>query len=55
MPMYNLLGYSDNNSMTSGTMWDYQADEVDDDAKESDAAGIYRINNNNTTASKSRV
>ena len=55
MPMYNLLGHSDNYSMTSGSMWNYQTDEVDDDAKESDAAGIYRINNNSTTTSKSRV
>ena len=38
MPMYNLLGHSDNYSMTSGSMWNYQADEVGDDAKKSDAA-----------------
>ena len=53
MPMYNLFGFSDNYSMTSESMWNYQTDEVNDDANKSDAAGNYRINNNNTTASKS--
>ena len=28
MPMCNLLEYSDNYSMTSGGLWDYNGDEV---------------------------
>ena len=30
MPMYNLIEYCDNYSMTSGTLWNYYRDEVDD-------------------------
>ena len=29
MPMYNLLEYSDNYSMTSETLWNYYRDDVD--------------------------
>ena len=29
MPMYNLLEYSDNHSMTSGSLWNYYRDEVE--------------------------
>ena len=29
MPMYNLLEYSDNYSMTSGNLWNYYRDVVD--------------------------
>ena len=29
MPKYNLLEYSDNYSMTSGNLWNYYRDEVD--------------------------
>ena len=50
MPMYKLLGHSGNYSMTLGSMWNYQTDEVNDDANENDATGNYRINNNNTIA-----
>ena len=28
MPMYNLLEYSDNYSMTSGSLWNYYRDEI---------------------------
>ena len=29
MSMYNMLEYSDNYSMTSGSLWDYFGDEID--------------------------
>ena len=50
MPMYNLLEYSDNYSMTSVSLWNYYRDEVNDDANENNAAGNYRINNKTTTS-----
>ena len=34
MSMCNLLKYSNNYSMTSGSLWNYYVDEVDDDANE---------------------
>ena len=52
MPMYNLLGHSDNYSMTLENMWNYQPGEVNDDTNENDATGNYRINNKNTTVIK---
>ena len=52
MPMYNLLGYSDNYSMTSGSLWNYYGDEVNDNADENNA-GNYRINKNKTITSTS--
>ena len=33
IPIYNLLEYSDNYSMTSGSLWNYYKDEINDDAK----------------------
>ena len=30
MPMYNMLEYSDNYSMSSGSLWNYYRDEIDD-------------------------
>ena len=30
MPMYNLLEYSQNYSMTSGSLWNYYRDKTDD-------------------------
>ena len=30
MPMYKLLEYSENNSMTSGSLWNYYRDEIND-------------------------
>ena len=53
MPMYNLLEYSDNFSITSGTVWNYYRDNVNDSANENNDANNHRINNNKTTASKS--
>ena len=41
MPMNNLLEYSDNYSMTSGSLWNYYRDKVKDPANE-----IYAANNN---------
>ena len=40
--------------MTSGSLWDYYRDEVNDDANENSDAD-YRINNKKTTTSKSFV
>ena len=51
--MYNLLEYSDNYSMTSESFWNYYRDQVNDNAYKNNDAGNYRINNNNTTTSKS--
>ena len=48
--MYNLLEYSDNSSMTSGSLWNYYRDEMSDDANEKNAANC-RTNNNKTTTS----
>ena len=53
MPLYNLLGYSDNYSMTSGSLWNYYSDEVYDDENETDNANNNRISNNKTITSKS--
>ena len=53
MPIYNLLEYSDNYSMTPGILWNYYIDEENDVANENNVAGSYRINNNKTITSKS--
>ena len=53
MPMYNLLEYSDNYSMTAKSLWNYYRDEVTDDANENNDANNYRINNNKKTTGKS--
>ena len=53
MPMYNLLVYSNNYSMTSASFWNYYRDEVNNDGNEKNDAGNYRINNNKTKKSKS--
>ena len=52
MPMYNLLEYSDNYSMTSGSLWNYYRNEINDSANENSDKDNYRINSNNTTSSK---
>ena len=52
--MYNLLKYCDNYSMTSGSLWNYYRDEVNDYENEIDNA-YYWINNNKTITSKSFV
>ena len=51
MPMYNLLEYSDNYSMKSGSLWNYYKFEVNDPANENKAANC-RINNNEKTTSR---
>ena len=50
--MFNLLKYSNNYSMISGSLWNYYKDEVIDDANENSEAGKYMINNNKKTTSK---
>ena len=32
MPMYNLIEYSDNHSDTSGSLWQFKRDEIEEDA-----------------------
>ena len=32
MPMYNLIEYSDNYSDTSGSLWNFKRDEIEEDA-----------------------
>ena len=51
MPMYNLLEYIENYSMTSGSSWNYSRDEVNDDANKNNAA-CNNINSNKTITSK---
>ena len=51
MPMNNLLEYSDNYSMTSGSLWNYYRAKISDDANENDAANN-RINNSKAIRSK---
>ena len=51
MPMYNLLEYSNNYSMTSGSLWDYYKDEINDDENEIDDNGN-EINNRKRTKRK---
>ena len=53
MLMYNLLEYSDNNSMTSGRLWNYYRDEVNDNNTTKNNLANYKINRNKTTASMS--
>ena len=47
MPMYNLLEYSDNYSVTSGSLWNYYRDETHDDENENDNNNNM-LNNNKT-------
>ena len=54
MPMYNLLEYSDNYSMTSESLWNYYRDEVNDDENEIDNAN-YMINDEKPIASNSFI
>ena len=52
MPMYNLLEYGDNYSITKGSLWNYYRDEVSDNANENNEnnADNYRINNKTITS-----
>ena len=52
IPMYNLSEYNKTYSMTSGSLWNYYRDEVNDDAYEHNDAGNYNLNKNKTAASK---
>ena len=52
MSMHNLLEYSNSYSMTSGSLWSYYRDKVNDNANENNADN-YRINNSKTITSKS--
>ena len=47
MSMYNLLEYSDNYSMTSGSLWNYYRDEINYDENESDNNNINNSSSNN--------
>ena len=51
MAMYNLLEYRNNYSITSGSLWNYYRDGVNDAANENDAAN--KKINNKTTSNKS--
>ena len=51
MPIYNLLEYSENYSLTSGSLWSYYSDEVNDSADVNE--NNFRIKDNKTTTSKS--
>ena len=53
MLIYNLLEYSDNYSKTSGSLWNYYRDKINDSANKNNDANNYKINNNKTTTSKS--
>ena len=52
MLMYNLLEYSDNCSITSGSLWNYYRDEINDDENKNDANENI-VNSNKTTTSQS--
>ena len=49
MAMYNLLEYCDKYSMTSGSLWNFYRDEINDDANEN---VNNRVNKNKTITSK---
>ena len=52
MPMYNLLEYSDSYSMTSGSLWNYYRNEINDDENENDV-NENMANKNKIATSKS--
>ena len=51
MPIYNMLEYSGNYSMTSGSLWNYYRVQINYSAIENNNGN--RINNNKIIASKS--
>ena len=53
IPMCNLLKYSNNYSMTLGSLWNYYGDDVNGDVNENNYTVNYRINSSNITANKS--
>ena len=50
--MYNMLEQSGSYSMTSGSLWNYHKDEVNDDQNRNDNANI-RVNKKKAITSKS--
>ena len=52
MPMYNLLEYSENYSVTSLSLWNYYKDEINDYENETNRFRN-RLNNNKTIRSTS--
>ena len=50
IPIYNLLEYSENYSMTSGSLWHYYKDELNHSANENNDTNNYRINSKITTS-----
>ena len=52
MPMYHLLKFNSNYPMTSGSLWNYYKDEVNDDVNKNGDNGN-KINNNKIITSKS--
>ena len=52
MSMYNLFKYSDNYSTTSGSLWNYYRDEMNDDADENNAVDNHRENSSKTKTSR---
>ena len=52
MPRPNLLEYCDNYFMTSGSLWSYYRDEVNDDDDNDDNSNNNRINYDKTITSK---
>ena len=52
MPMYNLLEYSENYSITSLSLWNYYKDEINDYENETNRFRN-RLNNNKTIRSTS--
>ena len=51
--MYNLLEYSDNYSVTLGSLWNYYRDDANDDENKNENANNNRINKNKTITNKS--
>ena len=47
MPMYNLIEYSDNYSDTSGRLWQFKRDEIEEDINLS-AEFVHHLNINQT-------
>ena len=37
MPMYNLIEYSDNHAKSTGSLWQYFRDELNDDIEDSES------------------
>ena len=53
MPIYNLLEYSENYSMTLESLRNYYRDEINNSANENNDVDSYRINKNKIATSHS--